>query len=81
MDDADGEPYRVRGLVGFGVNLLLSHSDAARGAETLRNLEFHVQTDLYLTPTAAYADIVTAHRERMGTRGAERRFPGEPGRQ
>jgi anaerobic selenocysteine-containing dehydrogenase len=54
----DGEPYRVRGLVGFGVNLLLSHSDAARGAEALRNLEFHVQTDLYLTPTAAYADIV-----------------------
>ena len=54
----DAEPYRVRGLVGFGVNLLLSHSDAARGAEALRNLEFHVQTDLDLTPTAAYADIV-----------------------
>jgi len=54
----DGRPYRVRGLVGFGANLLLSHADAARGAEALRSLEFHVQTDLYLTPTAAFADIV-----------------------
>jgi anaerobic selenocysteine-containing dehydrogenase len=54
----DGRPYRIRGLVGFGANLLLSHADAKRGAEALRSLEFHVQTDLYLTPTAAYADIV-----------------------
>jgi anaerobic selenocysteine-containing dehydrogenase len=51
-------PYRVRGLVGFGANLLLSHADAANGAAALCNLEFHVQTDLYLTPTAAFADIV-----------------------
>ena len=54
----DAEPYKVRALVGFGLNLLLSHADAARGAEALQRLEFHVQTDLYLTPTAAYADIV-----------------------
>jgi anaerobic selenocysteine-containing dehydrogenase len=54
----EGEPYRVRGLVGFGANLLLSHADAARGAQALRQLEFHVQTDLYLTPTATFADIV-----------------------
>lgn len=54
----DGEPYRVRGLVGFGANLLLSHADAGRGAEALRRIEFHVQTDLYLTPTAAFADII-----------------------
>jgi anaerobic selenocysteine-containing dehydrogenase len=54
----DGQPYRVRGLVGFGANLLLSHADAANGAAALRSLEFHVQTDLYLTPTASFADIV-----------------------
>ena len=54
----DAEPYKVRALVGFGLNLLLSHADAARGAEALRQLEFHVHTDLYLTPTAAFADIV-----------------------
>jgi len=52
------KPYRVRALVGFGLNLLLSHADAARGAEALRRMEFHVQSDLYLTPTAAFADIV-----------------------
>ena len=28
------------------------------GAAALRSLEFHVQTDLYLTPTASFADIV-----------------------
>src|SRR5215831_18098672 len=54
----EARPYRVRALAGFGINLLLSHADAARGAEALRRLEFHVQSDLYLTPTAAYADIV-----------------------
>jgi anaerobic selenocysteine-containing dehydrogenase len=48
----------VRGLVGFGANLLLSRADSARGAAALRALEFHVQADLYLTPTAAFADIV-----------------------
>jgi anaerobic selenocysteine-containing dehydrogenase len=53
-----GAPYRVRGLVGFGANLLLSHADAAAGAAALRSLEFHVQTDLFLTPTASFADIV-----------------------
>src|SRR3984893_13148812 len=28
----DRQPYQVRGLVGFGANLLLSHADAKRGA-------------------------------------------------
>jgi len=54
----DAQPYRVRGLVGFGANLLLSRADAARGAAALAALDFHVQTDLYLTPTAQFADIV-----------------------
>ncbi|HET7881792.1 MAG TPA: molybdopterin-dependent oxidoreductase, partial [Acetobacteraceae bacterium] len=54
----DAQPYRVRGLVGFGANLLLSRADSARGAAALKALEFHVQADLYLTPTANYADIV-----------------------
>lgn len=54
----EGHPYLVRSLVGFGANLVLSHAGAARGAEALRALDFHVQTDLYLTPTAGFADIV-----------------------
>jgi anaerobic selenocysteine-containing dehydrogenase len=51
-------PYAVRGLVGFGANLVLSHADAARGRAALAALDFHVQTDLFMTPTAAFADIV-----------------------
>ena len=31
----DRQPYQVRGLVGFGANLLLSHADAKRGAQAL----------------------------------------------
>jgi anaerobic selenocysteine-containing dehydrogenase len=52
------EPYAVRGLIAFGSNLLLSHPDPAATAEALRALEFHVQLDLFMTPTAEFADIV-----------------------
>ncbi|MBI3514814.1 MAG: molybdopterin-dependent oxidoreductase [Proteobacteria bacterium] len=52
------QPYAVRGLVGFGANLALSHADATRARAALQALEFHVQTDLFMTPTAAFADIV-----------------------
>ncbi|WGF86265.1 molybdopterin-dependent oxidoreductase [Marinivivus vitaminiproducens] len=54
----EGAPYRVRGLVGFGGNLLMSHPGAARGVEALRRLEFHVHCDLFHTPTNAFADIL-----------------------
>jgi anaerobic selenocysteine-containing dehydrogenase len=53
-----GKPYPVRGLVNFGPNLLLSHADGQRGAEALANLDFMVNVDLFMTPTARYADIV-----------------------
>jgi anaerobic selenocysteine-containing dehydrogenase len=53
-----GEPYKVRGLVGFGANLVVSHADARRGAAALAGLDFYVHTDLFMTPTAAFADIV-----------------------
>ena len=51
-------PYPVRGLVAFGANLLVSHAAAARGAEALRRLDFYVHADLFLNPTARYADLV-----------------------
>ncbi|MGV6873605.1 molybdopterin-containing oxidoreductase family protein [Pseudochelatococcus sp. B33] len=54
----EGDPYRIRALVGFGRNFLVNHPNVQRGAEALRKLEFHVQTDVTLTPTASYADIV-----------------------
>ena len=51
-------PYPVRGLVGFGANLLLAHADSRRGREALAALDFYVHTDLFMTPTAELADIV-----------------------
>ncbi len=54
----DGDPYRVRGLVNFGSNLLLAHADGTRGYEALKALEFNVHVDLFMNPSAALADIV-----------------------
>lgn len=51
-------PYGVRGLVGFGANLLLSHADGRRGREALAALDFYVHADLFMNPTAALADVV-----------------------
>jgi anaerobic selenocysteine-containing dehydrogenase len=53
-----GAPYRVRGLVGFGGNMLLSQPDADVGRAALARLDFVVAADLFLTPTAALADVV-----------------------
>lgn len=53
-----GEPYPVRGLVDFGANLLVSHADGARGGAALSRLDFMLHVDLFMTPTAALADIV-----------------------
>jgi anaerobic selenocysteine-containing dehydrogenase len=53
-----GEPYRVRALVGFGGNMLLSSAGSDEGRAALCQLEFFAQADLFLTPTAALADIV-----------------------
>ncbi|MEQ8663104.1 MAG: molybdopterin-dependent oxidoreductase [Gammaproteobacteria bacterium] len=50
-------PYGVDALVSFGLNMLVSHADGARGAKALDALEFMVHADLFMTPTAAHADI------------------------
>jgi anaerobic selenocysteine-containing dehydrogenase len=52
------QPYAVRGLVNFGSNLLLSHSDSRRGREALKALDFYIHADLFMNPTAELADIV-----------------------
>ena len=48
----------MRGLIAFGTNLLLSHSDSLRGREALRALDFFAHVDLFMTPTAELADVV-----------------------
>ena len=54
----EGTPYPVRGLIGFGANLLLAQADPARGRSALSALDFYAHADLFMTPTAALADIV-----------------------
>lgn len=54
----EGRPYRPRGLVSFGSNLLMAHGDSARGRDALQALEFHVHLDLFMSPTADQADVV-----------------------
>ena len=54
----EGIPYPVRGLIGFGTNLLLARGDPVRGRAALTALDFYAHADLFMTPTAALADIV-----------------------
>ena len=54
----DGRPYPVRGLIGFGSNQLLAQAEPARGRAALCALDFYAHADLFMTPTAALADIV-----------------------
>jgi anaerobic selenocysteine-containing dehydrogenase len=52
------QPYPIRALIGFGSNMLLAHVDGGTGREALRALEFYAHADLFVTPTAALADVV-----------------------
>ena len=54
----EGEPYPVRGLIGFGANILLSQAESARGREAFAALDFYAHADLFMTPTAEMADVV-----------------------
>ncbi|TBU90317.1 molybdopterin-dependent oxidoreductase [Phytopseudomonas dryadis] len=54
----EGEPYRIEGLLAFGSNPLSSQADSALGAQALAALEFYAHCDLFINPTARYADIL-----------------------
>lgn len=49
---------RIKALVSFGGNMVMAHADSVRGRDALRSLDFFVQADLFMTPTAELADIV-----------------------
>jgi anaerobic selenocysteine-containing dehydrogenase len=65
----ESRPYRVRGLVGFGANLLIASADGARGRQALSALDFYVHADLFLNPTAELADIVLPSASPFETEG------------
>jgi anaerobic selenocysteine-containing dehydrogenase len=52
------KPYAIRGVIGFGANLVLSHANPLRAKEALQKLDFFVHADVTLTPTAQFADVV-----------------------
>jgi anaerobic selenocysteine-containing dehydrogenase len=54
----ESDPYPVRGLIGFGSNMLLAQGDPVGGRAALASLDFYAHADLFMTPTAALADIV-----------------------
>lgn len=65
----EGEPYRLRGLVAFGANLLMSNADSDRGRDALDALDFHVHVDMFMNPTAERADVVLPAASAFETEG------------
>ncbi|MBM3346545.1 MAG: molybdopterin oxidoreductase [Betaproteobacteria bacterium] len=53
-----GEPYPVRGMVVVGSNLATTYPNTARVLEALNKLDLLVVHDIFMTPTAEYADVV-----------------------
>lgn len=54
----EGEPYPVRGFYAMCSNPLLSYADSRRTYEALKSLDFLAVSEIFMTPTAAMADIV-----------------------
>lgn len=52
------KPYPVRSMYIHGSNPLLTFDDSQRTYKALKKLEFLAVSDLFMTPTAALADIV-----------------------
>jgi len=53
-----GQPYPIKGMLVFGTNLVTTTAQSTKVVQALKELEFLAVHDLYLTPTAEYADIV-----------------------
>jgi anaerobic selenocysteine-containing dehydrogenase/ferredoxin-NADP reductase len=67
----EAKPYRIRALVSFGSNVLSSQPDPDAGKAALKSLELQVHCDMFLNPSAMFADIVlpvTSAWERDGLR-------------
>ncbi len=53
-----GEPYKVRGLLVVGNNPAVCYPNTAAVTEALRKLDLLVVSEIFMTPTAALADVV-----------------------
>jgi len=52
------KPYPVKGLIGFGGNIIMSNAPSRLAREALSRLDFQLESELFLSPAAALADIV-----------------------
>ncbi|MBV6522541.1 MAG: Acetylene hydratase [Gemmatimonadaceae bacterium] len=52
------DPYPIRALFAFGGNFLLTKPVTAHAEEALASLDFFAQTELFVTPTARFADLL-----------------------
>lgn len=74
---ATGEPYKIRALITNAHNQMLSDTDTKLIEKGLRNIDFSVIMDHFMTPTAELYDMVlpaTSWLENDGLRG----HPGYP---
>ena len=76
----DGKPYPIRGLIGWGSNLLIGRGNVRRGREALAALEFFVHAELFLTSHGRAGRCRAAGRLRLRARGAADRLRGQRGR-
>lgn len=51
-------PYAVKALLSFGGNILLTKPNTRYADEALRKLEFYAHTDMFMNPTAQFADVI-----------------------
>jgi anaerobic selenocysteine-containing dehydrogenase len=55
---AQGDPYRIHAAYILGGNMLLTYSNAKEVYKALKQINFLAVADMFMTPTAAMADIV-----------------------
>ncbi len=67
----EGTPYPVRGYYGMCTNPMVAWADSRVTYEAFKSLDFVAVADLFMTPTAAMADIVfpVAHQYEMNDIG------------
>ncbi|MCX7025888.1 MAG: molybdopterin-dependent oxidoreductase [Spirochaetes bacterium] len=58
LEGCESEDERIRAVYSVGGNYLNQGADIGKSSRALETLEFMVCHELFLTPTAAYADIV-----------------------
>jgi anaerobic selenocysteine-containing dehydrogenase len=54
----EGVPYPIKGAYLQGTNSLLTYADSRKTFETLMKLDFLAVSEIFMTPTAALADVV-----------------------